>query len=319
MTLKIGNQTQQAVTLPGQINKVGQFTVAYQSSYPTQNALFGSQKVICGQGECRLGFAAEPNGPVTGGIGDMQSNTLEGLTNCQFSFPFETISVNYGNSGAKATYPPVGLATFWNYPTFPLTLGGIQFSSAGSMLIGNYIGGTNTAITVTFPANYTLSIVKSEVCPDVTFLGLQGCYSCAIGSQLCFKGRSTCAPGYVYVSSKTLSLNAYRQQLNSTDGEFCIALSSTVAHVDGMVNFDNYNVSVNGTLYSWDYVVQRNYSTIFTPMTMGGLGLGDLPGLTADGQLTIIIICIVVAVILLVGGVILVVCCTRKQQYSKVQ
>lgn len=294
------------------------FDAQFQGVFLDFGINWGGKRVVINSAKSSAWIAdtALTNSPNSDIIGDIQSDTVTGLTNpSSNSFQYARTIVSWFSDCHRTyfSYAQPGMQYLNNFPKFPTTYTGFLWSYNPSVGLTAPVNRVNNAlVTITLKQDLTLYILDDLICPYVEVISTSGCFHCPESAIMTIKFRSTCQPGSCVVSTgnfQTLNTTIY---LSNTLTTGTIAFYSNIQNVVGNLTITckerSYSARFNATLIDPSTVYERAPDGYSVPPAGGSsTDLGGLFGVgktTSDAILAIIIIVAVIVILIIITVII---------------
>jgi len=212
--------------------------------------VFGDNDLLASSNQVRFGPTSQTNGPKAISPGDIQSQSQSQLFSAtQNAFIYDPAIItktlgDYGDSYFSTTPGATVIANL--YPTFPMILNGNLWFSTGDKLISNLTHAGAMLLTwSTTSSGLKVQSITDIVCPVVTFINATGCSSCAVGVQMLFSAKSTCASGYVTCSSTGIQILNPSVYLTNTLTTISVNILTNLVQNNPIVVFTGIGGSVS--------------------------------------------------------------------------
>jgi len=223
---------------------LGDFFVHIVGTFAGDITYFSTGKFITQVGDSHawFGSASEPNAPVAGSVGDIQSADISYPTHpsiTSYVFPFSSVVASLQDTKMSYVFPANGINVLMRYPKLPTTIGSEIWSWDGQQFTAFSLKSAALLVMLSSPAGFQVSRTISTVCPSVRFINGSGCYDCISPAVLTFEGSSTCLSGQVSVVKEEGSWTPVTASvfLDVVTKIFYISIDATKKYQDGKIQF----------------------------------------------------------------------------------
>jgi len=256
------------------------FTLTVEGSLQGSDSFINDQRaLLCQDGYAGLGFAALPNAPVAGGMGDIQYNSYNDLNPPVHAvFDPSIITSLYTSTVTNFNFHAPGMRVRSTFDSFPTLRGSTLWSASGPNMIGVDSNPGQILMTVASLRDVTLRKTVNIVCPKIVSGNISGCYSCDQGATVYITAHSRCSDGPVVVTSTgdcivdTPTVNIY-----VADTIVTIRVSSSIPTPTCVISLTSTSfsdsISITGNLVRDNLIVVSN-DTFSSNGTQGGPGIG---------------------------------------------
>lgn len=259
----------QNATLTSSPITIGSFSFTIVGTFNNGAAIFGSRKaMICSNGQNYLGFASEVNAPVAGSIGDIQSNNAAQLfSNSITAFIYAPGLFTFsGGGGTSVSYSfrNPGFDALSVQPKLPTTFGNSVWNYVSGNLESDLLSiGTMVVQVNTVGTGYTIQRRVELVCPEASFISMDGCFSCDSGAAIKISAKSLCFGGLVSISDDDTDVIISTSSIVITNTTSTYTIFAKSPHTDVEMNLlisgngGTVSVSVSGKLIDANLVINQ--------------------------------------------------------------
>jgi hypothetical protein len=232
------------------------FTVTLQGSLQSSNTAINEQILQCKDYFYGMGYAAAPNLPVPGGVGDIQANAANQLApGGQYIYAPSIITPQYTSSATDYSFSPSGLVNARpSFDRFPTQRGSVNWALNGYNLYGEDFAPSQILLTIATNRPVRMSRTVNIVCPVITSSNVSGCYLCAQGATVTLFAHSRCSAGAAVATSDNddVTISTPSVVLQTSDTPVAIRVNSATPNVEFTITLTSGGYSssilVQGTL-----------------------------------------------------------------------
>lgn len=189
--------------------------------------------------------ASARNQPVVLTIGDIQAASQAALlspTETSFAYAPNLFTRVEHDTSEGFEWAQSGYSRRLVYQTFPAISGGDIWYYKQNTIESNLTNPAGIDLSIKMDGSFALSQTVSLVCPKMSLVSASGCYSCAKGSIIAIKIKSTCGDGVVSIESSDPQVVVFSQHISigSTDDDVTI-------YIDTPKKLNSFYLTATGT------------------------------------------------------------------------
>lgn len=186
----------------------------------TKEIFTGDDRLIMSQGQQWFAKASQVNAPIAGMVGDIQGNSQASFTNptpTSFIFASDICTGYMSDSSMQFLCRPSGVTAQSGWRKLPTAdSNAIWTMNEGYTLNADLLDPGSTMLGLDFETNAIISVKKTQVCPQIEFIGVNGFWGTDVPAAILLRGKSTCLPGpcILSVNSNEVVLAQYSTYLS---------------------------------------------------------------------------------------------------------